>query len=83
MSLKSPEKSIEKLWDGLEKSLNFPQKSLNIFESSSFVKKKKNVLPRGMIEKNSNTQFFLVIMRVFSYDFGVPGIVHFPLFEVP
>ena len=36
-----------------------------------------------MIEKNSNTQFFLVIMRVFSYDFGVPGIVHFPLFEVP
>ena len=31
---------IEKLWDGLEKSLNFPQKSLNIFESSSFVEKK-------------------------------------------
>ena len=28
-----------------------------------------------MIEKNSNTQFFLVIMRVFSYDFGVPGII--------
>ena len=25
---------IEKLWDVLEKSLNFPQKSLNIFESS-------------------------------------------------
>ena len=25
---------IEKLWDILEKSLNFPQKSLNIFESS-------------------------------------------------
>ena len=48
---------IEKLWDGLEKSLNFPQKSLNIFESSSFVKK-KHVLRRGMIEKNSNTQFF-------------------------
>ena len=57
MSLKSPEKSIEKLWDGLEKSLNFPQKSLNIFASSSFVKK-KHVLRRGMIEKNSNTQFF-------------------------
>ena len=67
----------------LEKSLNFPQKSLNIFESSSFVKK-KHVLRRRMIEKNSNTKFFLIIMRVFSYDFGVPGIVHFPLlFEVP
>ena len=25
----------------------------------------------------------LVIMKVFSYDFGVPGMVHFPLFEVP
>ena len=25
---------IEKLWDVLEKSLNFPQKSLNIFENS-------------------------------------------------
>jgi len=25
---------IEKLWDILEKSLNFPQKSSNIFESS-------------------------------------------------
>ena len=25
---------IEKLWDILEKSLNFPQKSLNIFENS-------------------------------------------------
>ena len=35
-----------------------------------------------MIKNNSNTQIFLVIMRVFSYDFGVPGIVHFPLFEV-
>ena len=22
-------------------------------------------------------------MKVFSYDFGVPGIVNFPLFEVP
>ena len=22
-------------------------------------------------------------MKVFSYDFGFPGIVHFPLFEVP
>ena len=29
------------------------------------------------------TQIFLVIMKVFSYDFGVPSIVHFPLFEVP
>ena len=48
---------IEKFWDALEKSLNFPQKSLNIFESSSFMEK-KNVLRRGMIEKNSNTQFF-------------------------
>ena len=29
---------IEKLWDILEKSLNFPQKSLNIFESSLYKK---------------------------------------------
>ena len=33
--------------------------------------------------KHSNTQIFLVIMKVFSYDVGVAGIVHFPLFEVP
>ena len=31
----------------------------------------------------SSTQIFLVIMKVFSYDFGVPGTVQFPLFEVP
>ena len=49
----------------------------------TFVKKKKHVLRKGMIEENSNTQIFLVIMRVFSCDFGVPGVVHFPLFEVP
>ena len=32
---------------------------------------------------HSSTQIFLVIMKVFSYDFGVPGTVQFPLFEVP
>ena len=34
------EKSLksEKLWDILEKSLNFPQESLNIFESSLYKK---------------------------------------------
>ena len=78
---------IEKLWDILEKSLNFPQKSLNIFEGflneNNLCEKKKHVLRKGMIEENSNTQIFLVIMRVFSCDFGVPGVVHFPLFEVP
>ena len=37
---------IEKLWDILEKSLNFPQKFLNICESALYKKKsvKKNVL---------------------------------------
>ena len=39
------------------------------------------LLFKGMIRKHSNTQIFLVIMKVFSYDFGVPSIVHFPLFE--
>ena len=29
------------------------------------------------------TQIFSVIMKVFSYAFGAPSIVHFPLFEVP
>ena len=36
-----------------------------------------------MIESTTIHKFSLVIMEVFSYDFGVPGIVHFPLFEVP
>ena len=67
----------------LEKSLNFPQKSLNIFESSSFVKKKNMFCAEEGLKRTAIHNFFLVIMRVFSYDFGVPGIVHFPLFEVP
>ena len=29
------------------------------------------------------TNFLGDAETVFSYDFGVPGIVHFPLFEVP
>ena len=30
------------------------------------------------------TKIFLMIVKVFSlYDFGVPGMVHFLLFEVP
>ena len=33
--------------------------------------------------KHKNTQFSLVIMKVFLYDVGVPGTVHFLLFEVP
>ena len=36
-----------------------------------------------MIESTTVHKFSLVIMKVFSYDFGVPGIVHFPSFEVP
>ena len=43
----------------------------------------KNVLRKVNDWKHSNTQIFLVIMKVFSYDFNVPGIVHFLLFEVP
>ena len=36
-----------------------------------------------MIESKTIHKFSLVLMKVFSYDFGFPGIVHFPLFEVP
>ena len=36
-----------------------------------------------MIESTAKHKFSLVIMKVFSYDFGVPGIVNFSLFEVP
>ena len=67
---------IEKLLDILEKSLNFPQKSLNIFESSlsknNLRLKKKHALRKGMIESIAIHKFSLVIMKVFSYDFGVP-----------
>ena len=86
MSLKSP--WIEKLLDILEKSLKFPRKSLNIFESSLnkknlHLKKDFDVLCERMIESKTIHKFSLVLMKVFSYDFGFPGIVHFPLFEVP
>ena len=36
-----------------------------------------------MIESKTIHKFSLVLMKVFSYDFGFPGIAHFPLFEVP
>ena len=36
---------IEKLWDVLKKSLNFPQKSLSIFESSL---NENNLLEKNM-----------------------------------
>ena len=86
MSLKSP--WIEKLLGILEKSLKFPRKSLNIFESSLnkknlHLKKDFDVLCERMIESKTIHKFSLVLMKVFSYDFGFPGIVHFPLFEVP
>ena len=86
MSLKSP--WIEKLLDILEKSLKFPRKSLNIFESSLnkknlHLKKDFDVLCERMIESKTIHKFSLVLMKVFSYDFGFTGIVHFPLFEVP
>ena len=44
---------------------------------------KKNCFVQRNDWKQSNTQIFLLFMKVFSYDFGVPGIVHFLLFEVP
>ena len=57
---------IEKLWDILEKSLNFPQKFLNICESSLYKKKvlKKSVLGKRKDWKHSSKQIFLVIMKV-------------------
>ena len=36
-----------------------------------------------MIESTRIHKFSLVIMKVFLYDVGVPGTVHFLLFEVP
>ena len=72
---------IEKLLDIREKSLNFPQKSLNTFESSLNKNNlrliKKHVLRKGMIESTAIHKFSLMIMKVFSYDFGVPGMVIF------
>ena len=56
MSLK-----IEKLWDILEKSLNFPQKFLNIFESSLYKNnlnlKKKVFWAKGKIESTAVCKF--------------------------
>ena len=77
---------IEKLWDILEKSFDFPQKSLNIFESSlnkiTFVKKKVFCAKERM-KAQQYANFLGCHESVFSCDFNVPGIVYFPLFEVP
>ena len=71
---------IEKLWDIREKSLNLPQKSLNIFESSlgkHNLRLKKKIYAKELLEAQRHTNFLaLVIMKVFSYDFGVLSIVH-------
>ena len=81
MSLK-----IEKLWDILEKSLNFPQKFLNIFESSLYKNnlnfKKKCFGQKKRLKAQQYANFPGDHESVF-YDFNVPGIVYFPLFEVP
>ena len=53
------------------------------WKEPSFKKGRSDVLCKGMIESTTTHKFSLVIVKVFSYDFGVPGIVHFPLFEVP
>ena len=81
MSLK-----IEKLWDILEKSLNFPQKSLNIFESSlnkNTPLSKKVFCINERLKAQQYTNFLGYHESVFSYDFNVPSIVNFSLFEVP
>ena len=55
------------------------------FVKKKKTKKKKHVLHKGMIESKAHLsidKFSLVTMKVFSYDFAVPGIVHFLLFEV-
>ena len=61
---------------------------MNIFESSmnknKLRLKKKKCLRKGIIESTAKHKNFLGDHEnVFLYDFGVPGIVHFPLFEVP
>ena len=54
---------IRKLLDIREKSLNFPLKSLNVFESSlnknNLRLKKKHFLRKGMIESTAIHKFFL------------------------
>ena len=79
------EKSLKK-HHVLEKSLDFPQKSLNIFESSlnkiTFVKKKVFCVKERM-KAQQYANFLGCHESVFSCYFNVPGIVYFPLFEVP
>ena len=79
---------IRKLLDIREKSLNFPQKSLNVFESSlnknNLRFKKKNMFcVKEWLKAQQYTNFPWWTWKVFSYDLGVPGMVHFPLFDVP
>ena len=79
------EKSLKK-HHVFEKSLDFPQKSLNIFESSlnkiTFVKKKVFCVKERM-KAQQYANFLGCHESVFSCYFNVPGIVYFPLFEVP
>ena len=51
---------FEKLWDILEKTLNFPQKSLNIFESvlnKNNLCEKKSVLRKRKTESTAVRKF--------------------------
>ena len=49
-------------------------------ENNIFLKKK--VLRKGRIEAQQYVSFLADNENVFSYDFNIPGIVLFPLFEV-
>ena len=68
----------------LEKSLNFPQKSMNIFESSlnqdNLVK--KVFFTNERFKTQQYAHFLGDHESVFSYNFIVPGILHFLLFEI-
>ena len=44
---------------------------------------KKRVLGKGQIESTAAGNFLGNQESGFSYDSNVPGIVHFPSFEVP
>ena len=51
-------------------------------KNNLFLKKKKKVLRKGRIEAQQYVTFLANHENVFPYDFNIPGLVLFPLFEV-
>lgn len=73
------EKSL--LWDILQKAWNLPQKSLNSFESvltKNNLCEKKVFCGNKRLKAQKYANFLSNHDSGFSYDFNVPGIVHYP-----